>query len=625
MRMQLGVLIFLGVISAISASFHEVLLALIWSAILLLVFVFSGAERRSFYIALGWGILLTTCSWIGWHGVSLISLLSIVALRLTAPSSSNGSARAMMPVFLFGCGTLLAEVVTGLGFLDTHRSFFGLGWELPHTMWRDSFHAFLDVWTSSWQWMFRITLFILSTNIFRSCRTCRLGFVKGIWLGASIAGAYTVTQWLHLHKVALPNQTALWSTLRRWSGLSSDPNAQGILFGLALWVGVYIERARGQVKDRIPQLTLISAGLIVSGGILTGSRTFFLIIGCMGVALLSRAPVRMLGLVVLSVCSISLSITALDYYDKLDPLLAEMGFLPEGLVRLISSGSIVRVGQTFSSRLIFTSLSIQVISDNWLFGVGPDRFINYVSLYGRSIPSLGAWIDNANNFYLGVFAECGFFGFIAMFCAVFLHRLASGNAGRTARFNLLMLAIILLIGPHTDFIEVLIVFAMLTAVSTREINVPVLLHWFGCLGCLVMGFLGVQFREMGVYRWEHENSQVVTRWLSPYAKILVPCTRQHDNRLIGELVLQASYIPSTESIRTHISSSHIAAFSTSFSDTVPKRILVDCPAGFDSLLLSVASEPAWRPYRAWPKKTDDARVLSVKQVMGDDRSSIDGS
>ena len=616
--MQLGVLIFLGFISAISATYHELLLSLIWVAILAAIFVSSPAEKRIFLISLGWGILLSTCGWMGWHGVSLLSLLSIVSLRVSASSGISREGRAMMPLFLFGCGTLLSEIITGVGFLDVHRSFFGLVWDLPRGIWRDSFQAFLDVWASSWKWIFRIALFTLSTNVFRSGVVCRRGFVKGIWCGASIAGVYTTTNWLDLHTLVLPNQTSLWSSLRRWSGLSSDPNAQGIMFGLALWIGVFIDRTRDQIGDKMPRSKLVSAGLIVLGGILTGSRTFFLILGCLGFARLSRGSIRPLILLGLSMCSISLLITTLDYYDKLDPLLAEIAMLPEGLVRLIRSGSMVRVLETVGSRLIFTELSTQVIWDHWLFGVGPGRFINYVSLYGHSIPSLGAWIDNANNFYLGMFAECGLIGLVAMLFAVCSHGLALNNARSTARASLSMLAIILLIGPHTDFIEVLIVVAMLTAVSTREKDLPVVLHRSACLLCLIVGFWGVQFREMGVYRWEYENKELSSRWLSPYAQIMVPCKKQDNGEHSGELFLQATYVPSSEPMRAYISSSHAATLTRNFSDVSPKQIVVSCPVGSESLWLRVSSEPAWRPYRAWPKKTNDARVLSVQQLKPTD-------
>lgn len=608
-------LIFLGLLSAINAQPHELFLSLAWSVVLLLLFVFTSAEGRIFYISAGWGILVATCGWIGWHGLSLVSLLSVVSIWIHIFSGYKRQGRAMMPLFFFGCGTLLAEIVLGLGLLDPHRSFFGVGWDLPNHMWKDAVRAFLEVWASSWRWVFRITLFIVSFRLFQVAATCRSGFVQGVLLGATVASVYTITQWLGLHTLVLPNQTALWTTLRRWSGLSTDPNAQGILFGLALWLGMLFDSGSAEDRCKISKAKLFSVGLILIGGVLTGSRTFFLIMGCMGIAHCSRFSIRSLALPILMLCCISLSITVLDYCGWLVPMLDELAMLPEGLVRLIRSSSMLRIAQTFGSRLIFTDLSFQVISDHWVFGVGPNRFINYVSLYGQSIPSLGTWIDNANNFYLGIAAECGVIGTVVLLFTVLSHRLVSGNGRSTARANLTMLGVILLIGPHTDFIEVLLVVALLTAVSTREREIPERLSWLCCGVFLVVGFWGVQFREMGVYRWEHEDKTLASRWLSPYAQIAVPCKTQSENSVAGKLILRASYIPSSEPILAHISSRYFSSFITSFSDTTPKQIVVSCPAGFESLSLRVSSQPAWRPYRAWPTTSNDARVLSVQQLQ----------
>ncbi len=611
--MEYGVLAILGALTVISAGTQVVLFCGGWILFLLLCRVFLPRERQVFTLALSWGALVGMCGWLGSEVLLVTSLSSIVFLSGTGPPSGSLPCR---PLFLFGCGVLVSEVLIGLG-LDSEVSHMFHPQVLMHSYMRsDLIRSFFDVFGHSWQWMFRLGVFSLVVKCFQVKDDRLAGFCKGFWSGAVISSIYIVFQATGGGLNVVSNQSMLWNSLRRFSGLASDPNAQGVVLGLALWINILHKRTHDAFS--LGRSCFLGAQIVCvcMGGFLTGSRTFFLIVGCLGASLLTRKCIRSMASLALGLFLFLFIVTLIDYYLNIDSVLEIIPWLPEGLSRIAKSGSLMRVDETFSSRMIFWQLALSVIRDHWFFGVGADRFANFVALYGLAFPSLGAWTDNANNFYLGILAEGGVFAALGFLILISGYRLELSSASWFGRFVLAMLAIILFFGPHTDFVEVLVPTGFLLGCVTSERLMRQRTASSIAGVFLVLGLIIPHFRELGVYGWAYEKQGQVSRWLAPYAFVHVPCeqTSSAIKSNQARLFLRAQYVPSLGPLVITVSSGEESS-KVEFFKVGTHATVLSCPDDRRYITAKVSTSTGWRPSKAWPGSTHDRRVLSVQQVF----------
>lgn len=546
-------------------------------------------------LALSWGFLLPLVPLLGTSVMESGSLILLLFFVWSLPSARWFSWAIPMLVYLGG--TTLYEASASL--IGQH-SYFSLVRLDEVGRLRDALRGFFAVQCPTWRYLAHVVLFIGAIDLFSATRDFTGYWRRGFLYGAAVSAAYAITQWCGLTPLHLPNQTGFWTSIGRVSGLMTDPNALGVVMALGLWI-----LAHRYLSEESHYRDSIFVSLLLFGaGIVSGSRTFWL--GAILVVVsLTYVRARRLVWMVVSAGIVAIVITtALDLYTPLLTSVRGSAALPEGIKRIASAMSLARFTETVASRSVFLSLTGSIIERDPVFGVGANAFASYVPLVGASISSLKGWIDNSNNFYLGIVAELGGVG-VCAFVMTVLSRRRRDESSTAAGVVLVAIGVMLLTGPHTDFIEVLMPVALLVGMTTTPRHSVGYTQTYASGLFLVGGLLAGSHHERGVYGW-HAGDGVIRRWLSPDASIQVLCqeTSAEEERPV---VIRPAYIPSREPLRVIIRSS---SFSEEISLFDQSERTIPLPCGRYRLSVS----PAWSPARAWPQKSDDRRLLGVEQI-----------
>lgn len=354
---------------------------------------------------------------------------------------------------------------------------------------------------------------------------CRQNFLSGLLAGVCLALPLTVLQGLQL--LHLPNQSEFWSSIGRFVGTFSDPNSFGIFVALLVPV-LWSVPQRGA---RLLALAWLAAAVLWSG-----SRSLYL-----GVLVLSLGALwavkRKVALII-----VALAVVALVVWNSLllpyHSVLLTSG-LPVGLTRLLESVSLRTLPDALFSRSAFGSLALEVWGQHPMFGVGLGAFRHWVAPYAESLGlGLHAWSDNPNNFYLGVAAELGLMGLLALLWGLASWRWRDGST-RTERLAVVVLAVLLIFGPHLDFDEValLAAFSFASAVRLRTASTALtgdgFFVWHRSLGqaltaiAAVLVVIAVFIKSSGLphgfYLWEMDESRQLVRWTARGARAIFVC------------------------------------------------------------------------------------------------------
>lgn len=626
------------------------------------------------------GLALPIVPWLGKH-VLLVPLLTFFALRslqIGAPIDSKGEKTGIawvMPFLSFLFGTVLGELFRSTGLGDTawtvSQSGHLTGVRIDGVMRvADLIRALLDVHVTTWGMGVRVLLAALLISWFSSNIVARQAFVRSLARGCVILAVYATGQYLAARYSGslassgvfwkLPNQTDLWDSLGRPSGLVSDPNALGVVLALALWISFLSHSAA--------RLSWLWSVLLSIAGIVSGSRTFLISLALLLFLIAWYQGRRKLIWGALSSAAAAVVITTLlDSYSGLVGQLVASESLPVGVRRGVAALSLMRLEETFMSRGVFIDLAGAIGKGHWIFGVGADRFIEYVPLVGAELNLVRGWKDNSNNLYVGIVTELGLVGAVLFILTIIgrrvriaepqveqhphLTRDVTKEAWKVcAVWCLVMLGILGCTGPHTDFIEVLVLVAYLVAVTTEQGNLPQRLRcclprdfWgriSGSTPCTVMsavtlavvtvvwvalGFIASWHHEQGVYGWVNTTTGA-TRWLSHSATIAAQCRRgaQGESRVV--LLLRPQYIPQSEPLRVLLTVSGQEPQEYLFRSSDVREVTALCSIGntdqeSEETFVHVSTSPAWSPYRAWPRVSGDRRILGVQQVMRAGRGS----
>jgi hypothetical protein len=480
----------------------------------------------------------------------------------------------------------------------------------------DIARALCDVHIPSWELLARVLLLVSVIDFFGSGILPRRWFATGLLVGSSVAAVVAIIQWFGWLPLELPNQTPFWTSLGRVAGLASDPNALGVVMALSLWSLVLV---RPELMFGASRPVFLWIALVIVAGVVSGSRTFLLglvvLCGALSWQRSRRLFIAGLGALAVSVSCVSM----LDAIALLPAMQDAQSWLPQGIVRGVSALSLYRVSETFGSRSLFLDLATAVGRNHWLYGLGADRFREYVPLVGVQSGMISKWTDNANNFFLGLLVELGVFGFATVMVACSARTL-DRSVGLLGVWMCAALAVMLSTGPHTDFIEVVILVGFVVAViSTPRVGFNSRLVPLG----VVAGFLGIiasLWREQGAYTWWEYRGDAV-RWLSHRAQIELVCEDSQQGAggvtsiaPIARTVLEPMYIPQNESLTVLCSTSAGDAQELVFATKQRKELQVPCRQVGERTLVTVATQPPWSPYRAWPRRSGDRRILGVQQI-----------
>lgn len=528
--------------------------------------------------------------------IAIYLALSIRRLQLT-------ELRWATPALAFLLGTVTFEACRAL-FAPGGTFFEGLTVDSAARL-RDIIVTFVETQTTTWDLLSRATLFTLLTSSLSVNAEERRAFGHGIILGVAAASSLAILYALGFDGIALQSQTSFWTKINRTSSTLTDPNALGLMAALALWTFALCPKAL-----RFPwPASALTVALIVCGGLVSGSRSFILSAIFLGASLLWVRSRRLAVFAFLGGLAgmLALNLFAAAFPDSYQAALSAP--IPESLRRVLSSLLVAQWPTAFFSRTVFSQISFSLISEHPLYGIGADRYRDYVQLFSSRLAlGIGSWSDNANNFYLGLLAELGGVGFVAALATVISRRFQP-EAGLFGRLAILSFAALLLTGPHVEFPEVLATSSLLLATCTVCAPRRALSGLGGAAVFLLVGMPGA-LHERGVYAWKNDGSEI-SRWLSPSAEVEATCPEPFGSPSI--VTLKGAYIPSSGSVVVVAYERNAPISRVEIRSSEPVTLSIPCSRpGLRTVGLHVT--PAWSPYRAWPGKASDRRILGVQQI-----------
>ncbi len=308
---------------------------------------------------------------------------------------------------------------------------------------------------------------LLSTILLRLPRAERsiLTMLQGLAFGAVFSLLYLLAQIVQIAPFFTEQRDAYWISLGRYSASFTDPNAFGVVAAISSPLLFF--------SPRYKLFSRLIAVLLILGALWSGSRTLFLFLGLFAVSFtvvwlfspsrvgtIGKSPRRILiGLVPICVF-LALLITPIT-----NRALEQFSPAP-ALTRLLQTFNAASATEMFGSRVLFSRIAISMWREHPLSGVGLARFkAELPSTYRALGLDLGDYRDNANNFYLHILAEHGFFGFLAVLAAFLMFRTAVAESRVKESFGfpvieglirqtLAIFSIVLLTGPHVHFDEV---------------------------------------------------------------------------------------------------------------------------------------------------------------------------
>lgn len=285
------------------------------------------------------------------------------------------------------------------------------------------------------------------------------GFIHGTVLGLLIVAVLSGLYILFDAKGQFKINPTFWSSINRKAGVCTDPNALGIFSFLAIALMLSVD-----CSNRLLKWGVIISYFIL--GIISGSRSF--ILGAVLLVLLNALSVLIqgrriltIGLLLASFLSLISAISLINFN-----FISSVTWIPEAIKRTLISVHAVGFWDAMASRLIFWKLSYAKFMQYPISGVGFNQFETQLADFSSSIDvDLKGWIDNPNSFYLGILAEQGILGLIAIVIGLLLVKWHLNASSKLGKLSIIIFFILLLFGPHFDFIEVSSLFGLLLGIT----------------------------------------------------------------------------------------------------------------------------------------------------------------
>lgn len=453
---------------------------------------------------------------------------------------------------------------------------------------------FLKAFAGTVRWI----LFFLLVHLIMKVEVALKPLMHGVSLGMIGAAVIAVTGILLPINDFFVNLNPVWLSLDRHPGSFTDPNAMGIFSILVIPLLVH------EFLDDRRKLNLAAVLAAVVTGILSGSRSFYLGAFIYTVWLL-RKEKKILFLLFL----LALLVPVVFSFVPTDSLPFK-AYLPDGLNRVLSTLAPETMANSLFSRQAFFSAALAAISRYPLLGSGFARF-------GEIFPDLarlaefntGSWTDNSNNFYLGMLAETGLIGSLALLFFVLTLRPREGREG--AHASAVILLILFMVGPHLDFDEVAVLAAIVVGSGFVRGSAPCALR--AAVPVLLLLAVGIPIRAAGInyglYPWESDAAGHPVRWITSRAQIAVKCESEKGVSFsvrsvepeIARLPLKLKITSSTGEEKLLMLDSH-----------VPEPVQFSCHRGEgrNSLKLTVHSSRYWIPAKS--TGSNDFRRLAVQ-------------
>ena len=343
-------------------------------------------------------------------------------------------------------------------------------------------------------------------------RPLLIGFLKMLALGFVFSSALGLADQAGLLPFALPSPGAFWRATGRTAFTLTDPNALGLLALIVVMSCALLHSSYRSYDASAGKTWLFVLALVaVSAGVYSASRTFFFGIFVWLALWLWLQNRRYFLIATICGTALILGLNAVLTYLSADQADSYLVTLPLGFQRLINSFSLRDIHQTFASRVVFNQAALNMWLDRPLVGVGAGQFVLAVVPY---LPTEAGWSDNANNYFLGVLAETGIFGFAALVLPLTHLRISlrGFSVDAAAARLLFVFLLILILGPHLAFDEIaLSIGAIASCIEPRKTLVSARRFFAFALGLIVLTQINTPY---GVYPPEPDGSQ----WTSRHAR-----------------------------------------------------------------------------------------------------------
>lgn len=359
----------------------------------------------------------------------------------------------------------------------------------------------------------RFLMLALGVSFFFHNPSSRDDFHRGLlWAVPVVVGA-VLLQYLNEAPAIFPHYNNFWRSIHRMPGTLSDPNALGISSFLVCMI------CFSRFFNSFHLGSLLASVAMLFCGFLSGSRSFILGLSVVAAVLIfQRSKKLFLAMVVSGICVIA----ALNYVPRnILPL------LPESLERAVLTIRADSFPNMLFSRTLFIKAGWNLWMESPFLGVGFNRFEKHFARINELLGNLDAkWVDNSNNFYLGLCTEIGILGvFIFLFAIKQIRFVPSTTTdNKVLRATIIAFLLLLIVGPHLDFSEVTLLFSCIVGStctfkteSAAERKGEVLLY-ATCALCFSLQTFGL---ERGVYSEEDGF-----HWFQKEALAHVRCTKE---------------------------------------------------------------------------------------------------
>jgi hypothetical protein len=199
--------------------------------------------------------------------------------------------------------------------------------------------------------------------------------------------------------------------------------------------------------------------------------------------------------------------------------------------RYLNSAGLVRICQivdketfddAFFSRSLFTQISYYILKEQPFFGIGFERYRDYVVPVSLSLNAgTGTWSDSSNNFYLQILIEFGVLAAILLF--LILSSLRNSLVVDKRNSTLVITLLILLVfGSHISFSEVALLFGLIFASTFISLPNTKPLYLILAVAIGTTNFLIGIRSENGLYAWE-EDEHGYYQWSVGRGSLSVNC------------------------------------------------------------------------------------------------------
>ncbi len=388
---------------------------------------------------------------------------------------------------------------------------------------------------------------------------------------------------------SLQSADPFWLGLGRPSGLFSDPNALGVGACLLAAIGLSLRSTEGAV---------MALGWLAMGPV-SGSRTFLLGAFVVGLGYLCSCSVRVRWMAFGVVASAGLGLIGLHSLG-----VGVEQYFPLGVTRAIRSISTMEGNDSLFSRVLFWRMNLAVGADYPLLGVGFQNFSSVVPRYAHWLgATTGAWTDNTNSFYLGVWSETGILGLLAYLWVILRTRIKGGSTRE--RVGLLGLLLMLATGPHLDFTEISVISSFILS-SVLRLEQSSSRRWdaIALTAVSILPLIGFwRSGEYGMYSWESEDSGLY-RWTSGNFRTFIDC--RYEQKLAvraitpgeGPVILQGT----VDEMPLYLK----------LKSTQWQILPVQCNEDLDRRNIALRVSKTWSPAHIPNSTSTDPRILGVE-------------